>query len=118
LNRNSLRGPTPAAVGVALAALVTAGPLLEKLYISNCGLDDAAMRLLFAAVAGRTRLRELQCYGNEVSTECAKEAILPAVQANALLRTLDFGETDIPELMQAVELVAARASSNGCRVFR
>jgi hypothetical protein len=118
LRDNSPDGPAPAAVGVALAALVTSGPLLEELYVSDCGLGDAAMRLLFAAVAGSTRLRKLVCFGNEVSTACAKEAILPAVQANASLRELDFGETDIPELMQAVELVAARASSNGCRVFR
>jgi len=108
LRDNSPDGPAPAAVGVALAALVTSGPLLEELYVSDCGLGDAAMRLLFAAVAGSTRLRKLVCFGNEVSTACAKEAILPAVQANASLRELDIGETDFPELLQAVEMVRAR----------
>jgi len=108
LSGNGREDPAPAPVGVALAALVAADSALEELYVSDCGLDDSATRLLFAAIASSTELRVLICFGNEVGAACARDVILPAVQANTSLRQLDFGVTDIPELVQAMELVAAR----------
>jgi len=112
LNRNNQNAPAPAAVGGALAALVASDSVLESLDVSTCSLDDAAMRLIFAAVAGSTRLRELDCSWNDVTAECAREAILPAVRANSSLRILKFEDADIPELLQAVELVSGRLGVN------
>jgi hypothetical protein len=105
LNGNNQDAPAPAAVGGALSALVASDSVLESLDVSTCSLDDAAMRLIFAAVAGSTRLRELDCSWNGVTVECAREAILPAVRANSSLRKLKFEGTNScgPDLLQAVE---------------
>jgi len=110
---NNIPATASAAVGVALAALVDADSALESLNVSDCSLDDAALRLFFAAVASSTLLRKLDCSDNHISAECAESVILPAVQANTSLRELEFYlDTDngiIPELEQAVELVQARS---------
>jgi hypothetical protein len=97
------------AVGAALAALVAANSALQSLDVSVCNLGDDAVRPLFAAVAGSTRLRTLHCYNNGISANCAREAVLPAIQANTSLRMLRFA-SDIPELQQAMALVHARAA--------
>jgi len=104
-------GPAPSAVGAALAMLVVADSVLESLDVSHCYLGNAAVRLLFAAVAGSTRLCKLSCSDNNIDVECARESILPAVQANTSLRELYFGigDPNIPELEQAEALVHARA---------
>jgi hypothetical protein len=102
---------TSPAVGTALAALVAANSELQSLDVSFCNLGDDAARPLFAAVAGSTRLRTLDCCDNDISADCAREAVLPAIQANTSLRKLDFGIAhDIPELQQAMALVDARAA--------
>jgi hypothetical protein len=97
-------------VGAALAALVAANSALQSLDVSECDLGDDAARPLFAAVAGSTRLRTLNFSDNDISADCAREAVLPAVQANTSLRKLSFHEEDIPELQQAEALVRARAA--------
>jgi hypothetical protein len=97
------------AVGAALAALVAANSELQTLDVNYCILGDDAARPLFAAVAGSTRLRTLDWRGSNISAECAREAVLPAIQANTSLRYLDFA-SDIPELQQAEALVRARAA--------
>jgi hypothetical protein len=99
------------AVGAALAALVAADSELQSLDVKFCELGDDAVRPLFAAVAGSTRLRTLNCYGSNISANCAREAVLPAIQANTSLRKLDLDfARDIPELQQAMALVRARAA--------
>jgi hypothetical protein len=102
-------GPAPSAVGAALAMLIVDDSVLESLDVSYCYLGDAAIRILFAAVAGSTRLCKLSCSDNNIDVECARESILPAVQANTSLRELYFGDPNIPELEQAEALVHARA---------
>jgi hypothetical protein len=71
---------TSPAVGAALAALVAANSELQTLNVSYCRLGDDAARPLFAAVAGSTRLRTLDCRYNDISAKCAREAVLPAIQ--------------------------------------
>jgi len=107
LSWNPVNAVAAPAVGAALAALVAANSELQTLNVCNLG-DDAA-RPLFAAVAGSTRLRTLNCSYNSISAECAREAVLPAVQANTSLRELYFG-SDITELRRAMALVDARAA--------
>jgi len=104
---NDTDDPAPAAVGIALAALVAADSALESLDVSDCSLDYAALRPLFAAVAHSTRLRKLDCSVNHISESCAREAILPAVQANTSLRELVL-DNDNHELEKAMGLVRAR----------
>jgi hypothetical protein len=100
------------AIGAALAALVAAVSELQTLNVSYCRWGDAAARPLFAAVAGSTRLRTLNFSDNGISANCAREAVLPAIQANTSLRKLNMGITHhyIPELQQAMALVDARAA--------
>jgi hypothetical protein len=109
LNFNHVNAVAAPAVGAALAALVAANSALLSLHVYDCNLGDDAARPLFAAVAGSTRLRTLLCSQNDISAECAREAILPAIQANTSLRELYFG-SDITELQQAEDLVHARAA--------
>jgi hypothetical protein len=109
LSYNHVNAVAAPAIGAALAALVAAESALRLLYVSYCNLGDDAVRPLFAAVAGSTRLQMLHCYGNDISAECARNAVLPAVQANTSLRELYLDE-DIAELQQAEDLVRARAA--------
>jgi hypothetical protein len=102
---NSVDAVAAPAVGAALAALVAATSALQSLKVTCCRLGDDAARPLFAAVAGSTRLSELCCGENDISAECAREAVLPAVQANTSLR-----ELIIPELRHAEALVRARSA--------
>jgi len=108
---NSMGAHAPVAVGAALGCLVAADSALEHLDIDYCNLGGAAVRPLFAAVARSSRLRELECRGNDISSDCAREAVLPAIQANASLRHLDCGneEDDCSELQQAMDVVRVRA---------
>ena len=96
------------AVGQALGSLVAAESRLESLDLNNCHLGDVGLRPLFEAFAGNRTLRTLSCRGNEISRSFARDVILPAVRANASLRKLLFGQNDIPELVQAEQLVVAR----------
>jgi hypothetical protein len=109
LSYNRVNAVAAPAVGAALAALVAAESALQTLNVAHCNLGDDAARPLFAAVAGSTRLRTLHCRDNDISANCAREAVLPAIQANTSLRKLDFAH-DIPELRQAMALVDARAA--------
>jgi hypothetical protein len=70
-----------------------------------CHLDDAGVGPLFAALAQNTTLRKLDLEENDISRECARDVVLPAVRANTTLRELLFGQPDIPELVEAEVLV-------------
>lgn len=107
---------TPEWVGVALNAIVDANSALTSLDVSDCYLRDFNISPLFRAVARSTRLRSLFCKENYISTECANDVVLPAVQINASLRELSLGESrmnrPLGRLRQAVELVQARAATD------
>jgi hypothetical protein len=113
LSRNYVDAVAAPTAGAALAALVAANSALQSLDVCGCNLGDDAARPLFAAVADSTRLRTLDCRFNDISAECAREAVLPAIQANTSLRKLslysDFAE-NYNELQQAEALVDARAA--------
>lgn len=99
-----------AAVGHVLALVVDSG--LESLELLHCDLGDSGLAPLFAGVARSSRLLSLKCSYEDVSAACARDVILPAVQANASLRKLHLqnGRTArIPEMNQAVALVALRS---------
>jgi hypothetical protein len=99
---------TQSALGATLGRLVAAESHLKRLDLRYCRLGDAALRPLFEAVAGNRMLRMLNYADRDISRECARDIILPAVRANASLRELQFSRPDIPDLTEAEQLVAAR----------
>ena len=104
------RPPSPEAklaVGQALGRLV-AESALTSLNLGSYRLGDAGVGPLFAALAQNTTLRTLKLESNGISRECARDVVLPAVRANTSLRKLEFGQPDIPELVEAEQLVMGR----------
>ncbi len=78
--------------GAALGALVAANaPALTALSVSFSDLGDAGLRPLFDALPANTHLRALDCECNELSDAFVRDALLPAVRANASLRKLETG---------------------------
>jgi hypothetical protein len=96
------------AVGQALGRLVAAESALTSLDVGWCHLSDAGFSPLFTALAQNMTLRTLLLPSNAISRECARDVILPAVRANTSLRELEFDEPDIPELVEAEQLVRRR----------
>jgi hypothetical protein len=81
-----------ASFGGALARLVAAdAPALRSLTASHCRLGDAGLAPLCEALKGNTHLRELRVSGNHCSAAFVRDALLPAVRANASLRVLEAG---------------------------
>jgi hypothetical protein len=93
------------AIGQALGRLVAAESALTSLDVACCGLGDVGVGPLFAALAQNTTLK---LESNGISRECARDVVLPAVRANTSLRKLEFGQRDIPELVEAEQLVRGR----------
>jgi hypothetical protein len=105
------RAPSPdaqLAVGEALGRLVAADSSLTSLDLDECNLGDVGVGPLFAALAQNTAIRTMLLTGTGISRECARDVVLPAVRANTSLRELEFGQPDIPELMEAEQLVRQR----------
>jgi len=103
--------PSPAAqtaVGEALGRLVAAESVLTSLDLECCRLGDAGVGPLFAALAHNTMLQKLELAENAISRECARDVVLPTVRANTSLRKLEFAQPDIPELVEAEQLVRQR----------
>jgi hypothetical protein len=89
LTRNAVAAEHAAAVGATLAALLApADGALCELDVAHCGLGDAGLRPLCAALVAGARLRALGCGGNATSDAFARDALLPAVRANTALRAL------------------------------
>jgi hypothetical protein len=121
---NSVDGASHAAGSLTVLLAVNA-PGLKELSVSDCDLDDSGLRPIVQALQGCTHLRSFDCSHNGVTRAFARDELLPAVTANASLRTLKAdddppvqGEDEkeeevekIPELAQAEALVAARAST-------
>jgi hypothetical protein len=84
------------ALGGALGALLAAdAPSLTSLRVAGCALGDAGMAPLVAALPANTHLRALQCNGSALSAAFARDALLPAVRANASLRELSACEHEV-----------------------
>jgi len=65
---------------------------------------------LCEALQQSLRLTDLFLDGNGLSRECARDHILPAVRrSHASLQSISFNQPDFPELVEAEELVRARA---------
>lgn len=84
-----------ASVGAALAALVGAG-VLCSLNVENSHLGDVVLGALFDALPSTTRLCNLVFWGNDLTAACARHRVLPAVRANASLRTLSLQTVGAP----------------------
>ena len=98
------------AVGAALAQLVAAKSPLITLKISYCSLGNDGLLPFIDALPRNTHLRRLECAGNGF-TQLTATRMLAAVRATTSLThlTAAMGD-DIPDLMEAEEVVAARAS--------
>jgi hypothetical protein len=104
--------PSMAAAAAALGALVAADTLTE-LDVSNSSLGDAALRPLFDALPGVTRLRTLRCFDggfvqDDLSDAFIRDRVLPALHANASLRELALGDSKRASVREAEELVNSR----------
>ena len=97
------------AFGEALALLLLKTTSLEVLVLRDCELSTAALQPMFAAFGSSKTLRELDCSGNDFSSQFALWAVLPAVRLNTSLRELVFNKADIPALVEAEALVKARS---------
>jgi hypothetical protein len=106
-----------AAAGAALGALVAANsPALRTLCLFQCQLSDAGLAPVFAALHVNTHLRSLNCQYSAVSEPFMRDAVLPAVRANAGLRTLHFwGERGVnwPSARHAEIIVNYRDRQQG-----
>jgi hypothetical protein len=100
-----------ATIGAAFGALVAANaPALQSLSLPYANLRDADLGPLLDALPGNTHLTELDISGNDVSEECARERLLPAVRANTSLVQLRAQYFDMPgSTYEAEALVASRA---------
>jgi hypothetical protein len=97
--------------GAALGALVAANaPALQELNLHECDLGDAGLRPLFDALPANAHLRKLDCTHNELSDAFVRNALLPAVRANASLRKLKTGRAS-HEAHEAMSLVQRRADA-------
>jgi hypothetical protein len=121
LGNNHVFDDARSAVCAALVALVTANaPALQELYLQTSLLGDAVLGPLLDALAHNTHLRTLCCSNTDMSERFARKRLLPAIRANASLRTLDAGECwgnqmdsqAPPEVLRAEALVAARTAAD------
>ena len=107
-----------AAAGVALGALIAANAsALHALELGHVSGDDEALRPLFHALPSNTHLRTLAVSSDGLSEAFARDTLLPAVRANALLRVLQTGTAHNAHTvtaalrLEAEALVAARAAA-------
>jgi Ran GTPase-activating protein (RanGAP) involved in mRNA processing and transport len=81
-----------AAAGASLGALLAANaPALTELDVSRCNLGDDGLRPLFAALPRNSHLGTLDVSDNDMSDAFAHDVLLPALRANASLRTINSG---------------------------
>jgi hypothetical protein len=117
ISRNETRDAAQtAAAAAALGALVAADTLLQ-LDVSHCALGDVALAPLVAALPRSARLCELSLLHEgegggaafDALTEAfARDALLPAVRANASLRVLRACRHEWESMREAVALVDNR----------
>ena len=103
-----------AAAGAALAALLDAdAPALTKLQVQECSLGEAGLGAVLDALPRNSHLRELEISHNRVPAGFMRARLLPAVRANASLRTLLVSThleqaDDAAAAQEALRIVAAR----------
>jgi hypothetical protein len=122
ISRNETRDAAQtAAAAAALGALVAADTLLQ-LNVSYCALGDVALAPLVAALPRSARLCELSLLhegeGGGVAFDAltetfARDALLPAVRANASLRVLRQCRHEWDSMREAVALVDNREELEG-----
>jgi len=107
LDQTSASMEAQRAVGEALGRLVVAESSLRSLSVSYLG--DAGVRPLCESLQQSRSLTSLYLFANDISRECARDFVLPAVRrSHVTLRSIAFGRRDNPELMEVEELVTAR----------
>ena len=107
------------AAGEQLASLVTRNTVLQELSLMNIDLGEAGLALIFETLPQSSPLKELHIYGETISREFARDAILPAVRANTSLRKLKLTSSKdgtYPELVEAQAIVAARTQPDACAI--
>jgi hypothetical protein len=96
-------------VGAAFCALVAANaPALQCLSLRLANLQVIGLGPLLDALPSNTHLTELDISGNDMSEECARDRLLPAVRANVGLRSLRMNDV-CDSAREAMALVASRA---------
>jgi hypothetical protein len=105
LNMNSFADKDDAAcAGASLFALVVAdAPALHELKLTECYHSDALLAPLMVALPRNTHLRRLECGGDDLSEQFARERLLPAVRANSSLR--EFGTWEDYEAVREVKTI-------------
>jgi hypothetical protein len=96
--------------------LAADAPALTALDVAYSFLGDAGLRPLFEALPGNTHLRTLNCWRNDMSEAFAAGVLLPAVRANASLRTLiahSYADQASDAAREAEALVASRRGGAG-----
>jgi len=89
LDLSATRFEDPGAAGAALGALIAANaPALTTLDVSACALGQAGLGAVLDALPRNSHVRELHFYRNGVPAGFMRSRLLPAVRANAGLRTL------------------------------
>jgi hypothetical protein len=110
IHADSVRDDEYAAAGAAYAALVAANaPGLTALDLSYSTLHDDVLRPLVRALPHNTHLRSLNLYWTDFSEAFARDELLPAVRANASLRTLTVDDS-CAGARAAAEVVKGRAA--------
>ena len=94
-----------ATAGRLLGALVAADSPLRVLKISNNFLSDAGLGPLVSALPRNKHLRELNCFGNEMSDAFAHHRLMPALAANTSLQALYV------DSYEAYAFIAARTAA-------
>lgn len=100
-----------AALGAALAALVTAdAPALEYMEIINVDLGGASLEPFVNALRRNRHLRKLRFSPNGLSEEFKGGELLPVIRANSGLQLLlCYPDPADPVITEAMKLVADRA---------
>jgi hypothetical protein len=102
-------GDAATIIGAATGALVAANTLaLQSLTLCCTYVQDAGLGPLLDALAHNTHLLELDIRYNDMSEECARDRLLPAVRANTSLVQLRTN-TYYNSALEAEALVASRA---------
>ena len=79
-------------LGDVLGSIVGADAALESIRCAGCCLGDAGLSPLVEALARNTRLRRLECSGNNLTAAFTRKVLLPAVRENAGLELLSAAD--------------------------
>ena len=100
-------------LGEVLGHIVAADARLESLRCAGCNLSDAGLGPLLEALPRNTRLRRLECSGNNVTSAFTREVLLPAAQDNAGL--VHLSASDVLYTTEAVVAGQLLVNARGTR---